>query len=116
MTRKKTSKTSIKRRKRDKNNITLRNIMSEYNLGRRDVGRLLHKIITVDGICSAVDKWLKKTSLTNYRKMRDADIRLLTLELQLIDEGHPLARDIQFEGPPDFHAITANARAARTYG
>jgi len=104
------------KRKPKTNNERLAEILKEWDLHRRDIGRLLHKKILTSGVCPAVDKWLKDPKQDNFRPMSDADFRLLTLELELMSTGSPLARnDLEIEGTPDRFAILEKARAARTY-
>lgn len=103
-----------KKHKQLTNNERLAVILEEWDLHRRDIGKLLYKNIMSTGTCSGVDKWLKDPGQENYRRMSDADFRLLTLELALIEEGHALARDdLDIEGTPDRFSIMAHARAAR---
>ena len=43
------------------NNERLHMLLDEWDLHRRDVGRLLYKSILDSGNCPAVDKWLQTT-------------------------------------------------------
>ena len=95
------------------NNERLVDLIDDWGLHRRDVGRLLYKAILESGVCPAVDKWLKQPDRDNFRHMGAADLRLLELELALMEEGHSQSRDIEFEYAPDRKVILEKARAAR---
>lgn len=95
------------------NNRQLRRLMEEHGLNTRDVARLTRSCINASQRATGVEKWLFSPEAAGFRTMSDADLRLLQLELALIDEGHPLALKIEFEGPTDVHAVLAKARQAK---
>lgn len=91
------------------NNEQLLALMKDYNLGRRDVARLVDKAIAHNGQCYSVNNWLSAFGSTTFRRMPTTALSLLTLRLQL---ATPEQR-ASFEGPLDKAAVLAENRKKR---